>query len=249
MNPIDPTTLQALWHDQARLERIANNLANLQTPGYKRELLAAQVSQASDFARLIQAHDDTAPSGSQGFQETLRAEVVRDMRPGTVKATGKPLDLAILGEGYFELASEQGPVYTRRGEFFADASGRVVTSHGYALLGTSGEFSVASSHPTVDGSGRLSDGDRVLGQVRVVDASKAKLVPMQDGDFGAQGEVTELRQEDVRIRQGYLENSNVDPGREMIDLTATVRHYEALLRVVQGQDEMLGTAIRRLGEA
>ena len=68
------------------------------------------------------------------------------------------------------------------------------------------------------------------------------------GLFAAEGAVRELPAAQVAVRQGFLENANVDTSHEMVSLTTSVRHFEALLRVAQGRDEMLGTAIRKLGD-
>jgi flagellar basal-body rod protein FlgF len=245
MTSISAVTLAALSNDEARIERVASNLANLQTPGYKRELLAEQ----SSFANALNAAQvDVGPMlGSQGGMR-VDAKVVRDMRPATLKPTGRPLDIALAGAGFFELATEQGPAYTRRGDFQIDARGRIVNADGHALLGQGGEITVSSDHVRIDGAGRVFDGDKQVSQLRIVDIAPNELHAAGAGRYHATGAAQELPTGRASVRQGFLENANVDTAHEMVSLNATVRHFEALLRVTQGRDEMLGTAIRKLGD-
>jgi flagellar basal-body rod protein FlgG len=245
MTSISAVTLAALSHDEARIERVASNLANVQTPGYKRELLAEQTSFASamNSAQIDADQVIGSPAGRQ-----VDARIVRDMRPATLKPTGRTLDLALAGVGFFELATEQGPAYTRRGDFQVDARGRIVNADGLALLGQGGEITVSSDRVRIDVAGRVFDGDKQVSQLRIVDIAPNELQAAGAGRFHASGAVQELPAGRASVRQGFLENANVDTAHEMVSLSATVRHFEALLRVAQGRDDMLGTAIRKLGD-
>ncbi|HEX5682642.1 MAG TPA: flagellar hook-basal body protein [Ideonella sp.] len=253
MTSITAITLNALANDQARIERIASNLANVQTPGYKRELVVERSSAPSDFAQAMasltaQGGDAVANQvGAPGPQTSLAA-ISRDMHTATLKPTGRPLDLALSGPGFFEVATDHGPAYTRRGEFQIDARGRLVTAEGHALLGQGGEITLTQGKPTIDAAGRVFDGDNPVAQLRVVTADSAQLSTLGAGLYASGGVVNEVPSGHVQVRQGFVENSNVDTAHEMVSLTGNVRHFEALLRVAQGRDEMLGTAIRRLGE-
>lgn len=248
MPSITAVALNALLQDQARVERIASNLANVSTPGYKRELWVQQTTQASAFNQSVDTHGSES-SFAVGAEPTIsRSSLSRDLRPGSLRATGRSLDLALTGPGYFEVATDHGPAYTRLGQFQVDARGRIVTGQGHALIGAGGEIVLASDRVTVDASGRLSEGGHAVGQLRIVDWAVGELNALGNGLFTARGTPTEVPAEQVAVRQGFVENANVNSAQEMVSLTAAVRHFEAMLRFSQGRDEMVGTAIRKLGD-
>lgn len=236
MEPISALIQAALGDDQARLERVASNLANTQTVAYKRELWVTRSAAPPDFAQMM----DAAEVASTG-------ESARDLRPGTLKPTGRALDVALDGPGFFEVATEQGPAYTRRGDWRVDAQGRLVTGQGLPVLGQGGEINLSSAQVVIDARGQVLDGGRQVATLRVVDLPPQALRPVGQGLY-----VSNMPPQEGgrlgQVRQGQLEGANVDVAAEMLALTATTRHFEAVLRITQGRDEMLGTAIRRLGE-
>lgn len=252
MTSISAITLNALANDQARIERVATNLANVQTPGYKRELWVERSGAPGSFAQAMASLQPTeSAEGATSLADASplpQTTLGRDMRAATLRPTGRTLDLALAGTGLFEVATDHGPAYTRRGEFQVDARGRLVTPQGHALLGQGGEITVTSDHLSIDAAGRVLENDKPIAQLRVVDAKPEQLRALGDGLYTADSGVQELPAGQVTVRQGFLENANVDTAHEMVSLTTSVRHFEAMLRVVQGRDEMLGTAIRKLGE-
>jgi flagellar basal-body rod protein FlgF len=251
MQPILEVTLGAMQHDVARLERVATNLANVTTPGYKREMWvqsAEPTGSASAFARLVETASSIEPSTS-GSEPQTHGEIARDARPGTLKPTGQSLDIALTGPGWFELATEQGPAYTRHGQFHLDSRGRVVNIEGHALMGKGGEVVLSGTGATIDASGKVHESGRLVDQIRVVEfESGAQLVARGAGLFNSAGHARTMEDGAVRLRQGFLESANVDSAQEMVTLTQTMRHFESLHRVIQGYDDMLGTAIRKLGD-
>jgi len=248
MQPAFAVTLQAMQQDLARVQSIAANLANAGTVGFKREVAAAR-----PFADLVRAASDAAaaPAGAGGLA------IVTDPHVGTLKFTGHPFDVAFAGDGLFEVQTERGPAYTRQGSFRVDARGRLVTAHGDAVMGQGGEIVLAKTAVTIDAAGRILDADaladgssaRPLAQLRVVQPDdRAALKRLGDGLLGADGAVTPMADSAFEVRQGYLENSNVNPMQEMVQLMQALRHFESLQKVAQGTDDMLGTAIHKLGE-
>jgi flagellar basal-body rod protein FlgF len=248
MEPIFEATLDAMRHDVTRLERIATNVANVATSGYKREILVqrAAAPTPTTFAKVYELRAE-ASDGGHGAGST--AEVSRDMRSGTLKPTGQPLDLALTGPGYFELATDRGAIYTRNGRFHLDSRGRVVNADGHALVGKGGEITLTGSDVTIDEAGKVRQSGRLVDQVQVVDfAPGSTVVPRGGGAFEIAGTPRALDESALRVRQGHLENSNVDPAHEMVNLMQTMRHFESMQRVAQVYDDMLGAAIRKLGE-
>lgn len=224
--------------DQSRLATISHNLANATTAGYKREIPVGRT-----FAGLLQAAGTDA---ARAFAASVPvAGSALDMRAGTLRATGNPLDVALEGDGFFELQGPQGPVYTRQGTFGVDARGRLVHASG---LPAAGEITVAGGQPGIDAQGNVLDDGKPAGKLRVVAfARPADLARLGEGLYAATADTAPLAA-NARVRQGWLENSNVATAKEMVGLIETVRHYEANQRLIQGWDELLGRTIRTLGE-
>ncbi|MFM2450543.1 MAG: hypothetical protein RIS44_2993 [Pseudomonadota bacterium] len=244
--------LRSMHQDMSRMDRVAMNLANALTPGYKREVVVAR-----PFGQVV---NDLVSVGTVNGN-TAQMKVHADFRPGSLKSTGQSLDFAIAGAGHFEVLTENGPAYTRQGNFRVDAQGRLTTMQGYPVMGQGGEIYLNNSTPTVDASGRVQDGLRqgpvtaalstasTASQLKVVRFDQPQsLQRMGDGLLVGGGSATVMSDADVQIRQGFLENSNVSSMQEMVQMTQTMRHFESMHKVAMGYDEMMGLAIRKLGE-
>lgn len=236
MEQVFALTLSSLQTDIARLDNIALNLANVQTPGYKRQI-------AQPFVDALQAAQGDA------------AAPASDPRPGSLKMTGQPLDVALTGEGYFEVLTDRGQAYTRAGAFGVDATGRLVTAQGYPVMGRSGDIRLATRTPAIDANGRITEVAEPGGEARLVDQLKVvrfarpqSLRRLGDGLLAPGDEMTVMNEGEPQLRQGALENANVNSTREMVDLMQTMRHFESMHRALQGYDDMVGTAIRKLTE-
>ena len=226
----------SMAQDVARMTTISHNLANALTPGFRREMAAAR-----PFI------DHLGGAAAAALLQPAAA-VLTDQRQATLRATGAPLDLALEGEGFFEVQAPDGPAYTRHGEFHLDAGGRLVTSAGLAVMGQGGDIVLGSGRVRVDAQGRVFEDDRPAGQLRLVRFEQASALRASgDGLFRADG-VVPAPAADLRVRQGQLENSNVSTMTEMVRLIETMRHFEASQRLVQNVDDSLGRAIRTLGE-
>ncbi|MCG2594942.1 flagellar hook basal-body protein [Ramlibacter sp. XY19] len=239
MHPVLALTLQAMQSDMSRMDRVAMNLANSQTPGYKREVAAG------GFAQLLEA---------QGA-----ALVHIDQRQGTMKPTGQGLDVALSGPGWFEVATDQGIAYTRMGSFRRDSQGRLVTEQGHPVAGTAGEIRLPEGPVSIDAAGRIFEavgGEGGFAKSRAEPVAQLKVVVFEEkapAQRLGNGLVvfpgaTAAADGRTEIRQGHLENANASSMQEMVQLMQTVRHFESMQKVALGYDEMLGNAIRKLGE-
>lgn len=223
--------------DMARLATISHNLANATTAGFKKDIAVSR-----PFVAYLQAYGDPP----QTFATTLPVpDTVVDHRAGSLRYTAGALDVAIEGDGFFEVRTEEGPMYTRQGNFQIDARGRMVTASGIPL---GGDITLATAQPRIDAQGRVFEDDRLVGQLRVVSFEHPDVLQKAgNGLFVAPSE-SAAQPVDVRVRQGHLENSNVVTVGEMVAVIETMRHFEANQKLIQGYDEMLGRAIRTLGE-
>lgn len=252
MQEILAIALRSMQQDAARLDQIGTNIANVSTPGYKRQMLVAHAdntlspsfAQAMGGAAVGQAEAATSVAALQPF------DLVRDMRAGTLRATARDLDLGIAGTGYFEVMTAEGPAYTRQGDFQLDARGRLVTSQGQPVQGQGGDIVLPNGPFTVDAAGRVMQAGRTLDRLKVVafDAS-VSLRPLGGGLYAGGGHGIALAEADVQVRQGFLENANVQHAQEMVNLMQTMRHFESVQRIVQGYDDLVGSAVRKLGDA
>ena len=187
-------------------------------------------------------------SGNDLQQSQAGAESGRDARPGTLRATGQPLDLALEGPGWFEIATPGGPAYTRNGAFHVDAQGRLVDVAGHPVLGDGGEVSVSRT-PSIGPDGSVREDGRVVARLRIVGFDDpAALVGGTGGVYTAVAPGRSLAPGESPVRSGHLENANVQPVREMVDLMQAMRRFESVHRALQIHDDMLGRAIRKLGE-
>jgi len=229
--------------DVQRLHVISQNLANLSTAGFKREVTVTRAF--NDYL-----HAGVTGTGLQatGFAQPV-VTTTTDQSTGPLKYSSNPLDVAVEGDGYMVVAAPWGEAYTRQGNLQIDASGRLVTSGGLAVLGISGEIHLSGSTPRIDQEGNVYDGTQLVDRLRVVQApDPSTLVRVGGGLFAneAPGSVEEAT--NYRVRQGYTEAANVVSMHEMIKMIETVRHFEASQKLARGYDDMLDRAINLLGE-
>lgn len=241
---------------QLNVEVIANNIANINTSGFKRSKaeftdLLYQVERVQGIAS--RDGQGTIPEGAQlGLGSRLAAIRLLNIQ-GSLANTGNKLDLAMNGAGWFQVAGPNGEmVYTRAGAFNTNASGQIVTTEGFALE-PSITVPEGATDIHVNQSGEVfarTPGESELvsiGQITVANfANPAGLNALSGNLF----QVTEASGTAVTgipgsdsfgtIAQGYLEGSNVDPVREITELISAQRAYEMNSKVIQAPDDMAG---------
>jgi len=243
---MDVTAIAAsgMQQDLRQVDSISQNMANVLTPGYKRQVLMGK-----DFSQHVNLGLAAAPASAiSGYASDVLPQLRIDASAGTLRYTGNAQDLAIDGMAFFEIATQDGPAYTRQGSLHTDARGRLVTAGGIPVMGAGGEI-IANGPFSVDANGDVRQGDRVLTRLKLVSfANPEALLPLGGGAYAQGG--ARMAELDVApsVRSGYQENSNVNTSQEMVRLSETMRHFEALQRVIQGYDESLEKTIRKLGE-
>lgn len=250
MDDVLGVALLSMHQDMTRIERVAMNLSNALTPAYKREMSIARTATGTtrSFGSLWDAGMAAGINGS-GSPNSTALETRSDMTAGTLKSTGQVLDLALSGQGFFEVQTDKGPAYTRQGNFRMDERGRVVTAQGYPLQGKGGDIFVATSKPVIDAAGNIVEDKRPVGQLKIVQFDKPEtLQRIGDGLFAEGAGIRQLSDADVQVRQGYLENANVSSVHEMVEMMQTMRHFESMQKMTQAYDEMVGNAIRKLSD-
>jgi flagellar basal body rod protein FlgG len=255
----------AMQDDMARLASIAQNLANVATPGYKRQFdTSRSFAQHVAAAGVLDQGNGLVPGAGVSAGEGARSNAISgfttgqfspalDMHAGTLRSTGNALDIAVEGEGFFEVSLPNGNAYARSNSLALDARGHLQTSHGHALAGVNGDVRPNGGSVSIAPDGEVRQGERILGQIRLVRFDNPhQLQGLGQGLF-AQGaaKLADGRKGDSAVgvlRSAVQENSNVNSAQEMIHLTETVRHFETMQKVMQGYGDVMEQALRKLGE-
>lgn len=224
------------------LDIVANNIANADTTGFKVEQLLLG-TEVGDRAR----NDMVKP----GASFVLDNGVGRDYGQGELSQTGRVLDFAIEGEGaFFKLQDGSGEAYTRDGAFTLDAEGKLVTEGGLAVLGDGGEIILNPQlgEPTVGSDGTITQDGQPVGRLSVVRFDTlAVLEKGGDGLYRNTSNATGSEANDVRIRQGMLEGSNVNPILEITNLIEISRAYERMTKLIENANDLSRRSVERLG--
>lgn len=241
-----------LLSDQMALERsldvVANNIANSNTTGFKRE--------AMQFDTVL-SNLGGGTSSTQPISFVYDRATYRDMKPGAISNTGNPLDLAIQGNGYFQVQTPQGKQYTRDGAFQIDSQGQIVTAADQPVLSDSGQPIIIpdqSTDLTISGDGTVSvqngtvTSRTILGKVGVVEfANNQALSPTGAGLYDTTQVPTPAAANNV-IVEGALEQSNVQPVVEITDLIKIQRAYEQATNMISNENTRLDNAIDKLSQ-
>jgi len=214
-------------------ETLAQNLANASTNGYRRRVGAAE-----SFEGALRR---AARLGIPRYGEAI------DFAPGDVRETGSPLDLALDGRGFFGVETSAGVRYTRNGAFTLDAQGRIVAGDGARLLGKGGPIQIdpARGPVVVSENGEVRQDGEVRGTLRLDEfADPRLLVPDETGRFQAPRGVEPRPSTPSRVRQGYLEGSNVNVTEELVDMIAAFRSFEASQRALLTSDRVREQSLR-----
>ena len=210
-------------------EVIAHNLAHANMPGYRR----AQLLHGTFDDTFVETQHQLAVRSSQGLRGLHAAT---DWQPGNMKSTGRTLDVAIEGDGYFEIESPHGLRYTRNGSFELNDQGQLVTHDGLPVMGLDGSIridpEVSKQTLSISPHGIVTIGSQQVGQLKIVEIeNKYQLTAVGVTLFkpSADAHVTEL---DPHVRAGYLEQANVQPVQELVELIATQRRHEAAARAL-----------------
>lgn len=224
------------------MDIIANNIANQDTNGFKVELLMQKTDPAEPAVTL---------GGPRPVKFVAADGVARDFGQGAMVKTGGPFDMAIEGQGFFQVQTPGGPRFTRDGRFTVDNNGRLVTQAGQAVLDESGgEITIDPEKGQVmlgpDGS--MSQGNERVGKVGMFAfANPAVLEKAGDNLFRNGSNQQPTKSETATLRQGFLESSNVKPVLEITRMVEVSRAYEQTTRMMDSEADLSRRAVDRLG--
>ncbi len=259
-----------------RMDTIANNLANVDLNGYKRdtainkafpEILIRRMNDDGMFVFPLGSIDTTPIVGKLGTGAELN-EVFTVFTQGSLKQTENPFDVALEGEGFISVLLPDGERYTRNGSFLINDEGYLVTKHGEFVLGENGPIQAKKNNFVIDQDGVVyqnatysGDERRLVSleenewenlervdRLKIVDFRRPRYLKKIGNSFWKDTEESgpaEIAAGDRRpkVRQGFLESSNVNVVTEMVRMIEVQRTYEANQKMIQTQDNLLGRLI------
>lgn len=210
---------------QLRFETIANNMANSNTNGFKKDIIS-----------FYEALDMQSNSST-------------DFSPGPLRYTGNELDVALSSKGFFKIETPNGLRYTRDGAFSINAEGILVTGNGDTVLGQSGPITLENGEVYIGRDGQVVVNNESVDKILVVDFDDPQLLRKEGGSYYSyQGENNGISTEpDAEIQQKYLEGSNVNPTQEIIKMIETYRAFESVEKAIQSIDALTGTMVNDYG--
>lgn len=211
-----------------QMDRVANNLANASTPGFKGEHLRALQAFSAD--------------------ESASPEAAIDFRPGSADRTGNALDLRIEGDGFFVIQQKDGLAFTRRGDFTIDSQNRLVTQDGDPVMGDSGTITLGKGQIQIGRDGSVAVDANVVGKLRIVDFNdRANLTRIGGGLYLDSGAAGMKKPPTPEVASGYLELSNVSMILEMTEMIEINRSFEYYQKIILTLSEMDKLSVSRIG--
>jgi len=225
-----------------RMDIISNNLANVNTPGFKKDKVTFEGMLASATT------PPRVPQSTTADPILQKDNVYIDYAAGPVAQTGNPFDMAIDGDGFFVVATPDGPAYTRQGNFRMSADGSLVTVDGYPVQGQGGPIRVSGSRIEIDAKGVVTVDGVESGTISMVDFPKPyALTKTGSALFVPTDAAAEPQPAKGELRQAHLEGSNVETITEMVQMIENSRYFDACQRTILSFNDLTSKAANELG--
>lgn len=218
-----------------QLDYVANNVANVNTTGFKAEHLyyAMKGKAAQENARI-----DLGPTATK-----------IDFAQGTLIRTGNIFDLAIEREGFFTIQTKNGVAYTRNGSFMLNNNGELVTTSGDYVMGESGKIVISGESVAVDADGSIQVDGSVVGKLKITAFSNpGDISRSATGQYVDGGKAEAKKADNYKIASGYLEQSNVNSVKEMVDMIDIQRTFETYQKIILTMTELDKISTNRIGK-
>jgi flagellar basal-body rod protein FlgF len=222
------------FRQQTRISYIiANNLSNVQTAGFKRE---------------VPVFENVLSQTQEAFRKIDDDPVKISFTEGTIQRTGNNLDLAIEGEGFFKVKTPNGARYTRSGNFRLNKDKVLINAGGFPVQGKRGNITLTGNKITVAANGSIAVDGNEVDQITVVSFPDSNVLS-KEGHTLLRTENTEeeMAAQQSQVVQGALEASNVNPVEEMVNLMDSFRTYESCLKIIQSGDSLDSRAVNDVG--
>ena len=239
---------------------VANNIANVNTSGYKKDNVLCQSFPSMLISRLGESQYDALGQekilppvviGPLGTGAVVK-DIITDHSNGALKSTGNPTDLAISNEGYFVVQTPQGERFTRDGSFKINQDGTLVTNQGATVMSTDdkainilNDDGQVTENFAIDKNGSVLVNNNEIAKLKIVNFADKRSLQKEGAWMKANAQNTVV--DNPGVLQGYLEMSNSNAVQEMVSLISVVRAYESCQKVIQAEDELLSVTIDQVG--
>lgn len=241
------------------LEILANNVANMNTTGFKEEQVTFSALEANPWksypspmppAQFKLDMRDLYPLHGNEMAYVTLSSVETSHIQGGLKRTGNNTDVGIQGNGFFAINTPFGERYTRDGSFALTPEGTLVTKNGAAVMGERGPITgLNEGQLRILQDGEVYNGDKFIDKIKVVAFNDNKLLQrLGDNLFVHDGPPENIEQHKGEVSQGFLENSNVNPMKNMTNMIIAHRTYEALQKAVKSYDNTMQLSAQKVGE-
>lgn len=228
---------------QRQMDVVANNMANINTTGFKAENLLFE-----EYVMPV-ARDQDFMTRDQPLSYVQDWATMHDMSGGAMVQTGNELDVALNGDGFFAVQTGGGERWTKSGSFQISNNGTLVDLSGNPVLGEGGpiQFGPEESGIQIAADGSVSSSTGPKDRLRMVEFANVQDLTREGSNLYAGG--TPVAATNTRAMQGFVERSNVSGVSEMAEMIRVTRSYESIASLTQKQDELRRSAIQRLGDA
>lgn len=238
-----------LLRQQKNISVLSNNIANVSTTGFK-----GQRTVGSSFGEHLISRIDNGskgannPIGSGAFL-TMNSAEFTDFSQGALEETGRSIDMAILGEGFFLIDSEYGEALTRNGQFALDSDGYLIQPGGGKVLNDNrNPIQLSSANFTVDSQGKIYQEEKELDQLFIGKAEdNAQLAKAGENLYLSSAGIEQINPEDCRIVQGSIEKSNLNLAQEMSKIIAGQSHFQSNSQIVKMYDKINEITVNQIG--
>ena len=232
---------------------ISNNLANVNTPGFKqsvaafksfKDVMVNKMDSSNGYTKHTKESLGTISSGSAIDQ------TVMDFKQGAVQITGNPLDIALEGKGFFTIQTPNGLAYTRNGSFVKNSNGEITTTEGYPLMGQGGPITLNnnSNDVKINSDGTVLVNNQSTGKLKIVDFNDTStLQAIGNSLYKPTNGQAPIAATSCQVKQGALESSNSNVIECMVNSINASRTYETLSKVIDSNNKSLTQAINTVG--
>ena len=239
---------------EKQLQLLSNNLANVNTAGYKKDRGCFR-----EFSLSAPIDRQNLPLRSGGYQAPaywMEYNTYTDFSAGALRKTGRPFDLALSGKGFFCVRTPDGVMYTRRGDFTVNIDELLVTQEGFPVLGKGGEIRIDLAKPSGDvreisisEDGTVTVDGSEVDRLRIIDFTQSHALEKAGHNYyrALNPRALEELDEDLIVSQGFLEISNVDTVRMMTEMIEVLRGYESYQKIMRSVDDMNAKLINDVG--
>lgn len=258
------TAWSGMVNEMNRMDVMTNNLANADTNGYKKEGATSQTFDEQLAVKIKDQSDMGLPVRLGGMYPGVKiGETYTDYGQGSFRVTDSQYDIALDGDGFFAISftnknGETSVKYTRDGAFTVNTQGYLVTKDGDYVLNQTGADNTDPAQNnyiqldpnlpfTIDEKGYIRQNDQVVTQLGVIDFEDYNYLAKYGENLYQPVDGATLTDADVRVRQGYIEASNVNVVTEMVNMITITRAYESNQKVIQTIDGMLDKAVNNVG--